>query len=225
MLFRSGGNAENYFDQSCRDNDQIDGQPLFVDYVSTPIQGVTSNLQSTWLEVNSTVQTVTSIPALESTTQSVSVEEPTLELGTTSTIDNNSLVFSSQRADSQIKISQKSTRLHVLQVIANFNSVYHSYHHGEVMHPDFVQNFVDNLQLHHMGASRASCIDWKEWKRDFFISQLQALYPQNPDAIDKAFLQAIKDWRLLYNCMDETVVEKSSDSLLEIHHRYDKRGG
>ena len=186
---------------------------------------MTSNLQSTWLEVNSTVQTVTSIPALESTTQSVSVEEPTLELGTTSTIDNNSLVFSSQRADSQIKISQKSTRLHVLQVIANFNSVYHSYHHGEVMHPDFVQKFVDNLQLHHMGSSRASCIDWKELKRDFFISQLQALYPQNPDAIDKAFLQAIKDWRLLYNCMDETVVEKSSDSLLEIHHRYDKRGG
>ena len=50
-------------------------------------------------------------------------------------------------------------------------------------------------------------------------------YPQNPDAIDKIFLQAIKDWRLLYNCMDETVVAKSSDLLLEIHHQYDKRGG
>ena len=87
---------ENYFDQSRRDNDQIDGQPLFVDYDSTPIQGVTSNLPSTRLEVNSTVQTVTSIPALESTTQSVRVEEPTLELGTTPTIDNNSLVFSTQ---------------------------------------------------------------------------------------------------------------------------------
>ena len=153
----SGGNVENYFDQSRRDNDQIDGQPLFVDYVSTPIKGLTSNLPSTWLEVNSTVHTVTSIPALESTTQSVRVEESTLELGTTvPSIDNNSLVFSSQRADSQIKISQKSTRLHVLQVIANLNSVYPSYHHGEVIHPDFVQKFVDNLQLHHMGALRAS---------------------------------------------------------------------
>ena len=56
--------------------------------------------------------------------------------------------------------------------------------------------------------------------RDFFISQLQALYPQNPDAIDKTFLQAIKDWRLLCDCMDETVVEKSFGSLLEIHDRY-----
>ena len=109
------------------------------------------------LTVNSTVHTVTSIPALESTTQSVRVEESTLELGTTvPSIDNNSLVFSSQRADSQIKISQKSTRLHVLQVIANLNSVYPSYHHGKVIHPDFVQKFVDNLQLHHMGALRAS---------------------------------------------------------------------
>ena len=69
-------------------------------------------------------------------------------------------------------------------------------------------------------ALRASCIDWKEWERDFFISQLHALYPQNPDAIDKTFLQAIKDWRLLYDCTDETVVEKSFDSLLEIHNRY-----
>ena len=34
------------------------------------------------------------------------------------------------------------------------------------------------------------------------------------------FLQAVKDWRLLYDCMDETIVNKSFDSLLEIHHRY-----
>ena len=53
-----------------------------------------------------------------------------------------------------------------------------------------------------------------------FISQLHALYPQNSDAIDMTFLQAVKDWRLLYDCMDETVVSKSFDSLLEIHHRY-----
>ena len=81
---------------------------------------------------------------------------------------------------------------------------------------------MNNLQLHHMGDSalRACCIDWKEWKRDFFISQLQALYPQNLDAIDKTFLQATKDWRLLCDWMDETVVEKSFDSLLEIHDRY-----
>ena len=188
---------------------------------------MTSNPPSARLEVNSTVQTVT---AVDSTTQSVTVEEPALESGTTSTVDNNSLVFSSQphytiryeRADSQIKISQKSPRLHVLQVIATLNSVYHSYHHGEVIHPDFVQTFVNNLQLHHMGDSalRASCVDWKDWKRDFFISQLRALYLQNPDAIEKTFLQAIKDWRLLYDCMEETFVEKSFDSLLEMHHRY-----
>ena len=118
-----------------------------------------------------------------------------------------------ERADSQIKISQKSTRIHVLQVIANLTSVYHSYHHGEVIHPDFVQTFVDNLQLHHMGDSavRASCVDWKDWKSEFFSTQLQALYPQNPDAIDKTFLQAIKDWRLLY-------IARNPSSL------YDKRG-
>ena len=110
----SDRNAENYFDQSRRDNDQINRQPLFVDYDSTPIQGVMSNLPSNRLEVNSTVQTVTSIPAVDSTTQSVKMEEPTLEFDITPTIDNNSLVFSSQpqntiryeRADSQINISQ-----------------------------------------------------------------------------------------------------------------------
>ena len=203
--FRSSDrNAENYFDQSRRDNDQINRQPLFVDYDSTPIQGVTSNLPSTRLEVNSTVQTVTSIRSVDSTTQSVRLEEPTLESGTTPTVENNSLVFSSQpynticyeRADSKIKISQKSTRLHVLHGIANLNSVYHSYHHGEVIHPDFVLTFVNNLQLHYMSDSalRASCVDWKDWEREFFITKLQALYPQNPDAIDKTFLQAIKDW-------------------------------
>ena len=194
-----------------------------------PVQGVTPSLPNPRLEVNSTVQ-IASVPVLESTTQTVRVEEPTLDSGTTTHNDNNGVVFSSQphntiryeRADSQIKISQKSTRVHVLQVIANLNSVYHSYHHGEVIHPDFVQKFVDNLQLHHMGdiTLRASCIDWKEWKREFFISQLHALYPQNPDAIDMTFLQAVKDWRLLYDCMDETIVNKSFDSLLEIHHRY-----
>ena len=195
---------------------------MFVDYDSTPpIQMVTSNPPSTRLEVTSTVQTVTSIPAFDSTTQSARVEEPTLKSGTTPTVDNNSLIFPSQphntiryeRADTQIKISQKSTRLHVLQVIANLNSVYHSYHYGEVIHPDFVQTFVDNLQLHHMGDStlRASCVDWKDWKREFFITQLQALHPQNPDAIDKTFLQAIKDWRLLY-------IARNPSSL------YDKRG-
>ena len=160
--------------------------------------------------------------------------QPTLKSGTTPTFENNSLVFPSQphntiryeRADSQIKINQKSTRIHDLQVIANLNSVYHSYHHSEVIYPDFVQTFVDNLQLHHLGDStlRTSCVDWKDWDREFFITQLHALYPQNPDAIDKTFLQAIKDWRLLYDCMGETIVKKSFDSLLEIHNRYTIRG-
>ena len=186
---------------------------------------MTSNLPSTRLEVNPTVQTVTSIPAVDSTTQSVRVEEPTLESGTTPTVDNNSHAFASQPHNTiryERAGSQKSTRLHVLQVIANLNSVYHSYHHGEVIHPDFIQTFVDNLQLHHMSDSalRASCVDWKDWKSEFFITQLQALYPQNPDAIDKTFLQAIKDWRGGEDCMKETVDKKSFDSLLEIHHCY-----
>ena len=233
---RSGGryrssdrNVGNNDDRSRRDKDPNDGQPLFVGYDSTPIQGMTSSLPNPQLEANSTVQ-IALVPALEPTTQTVRVEEPTLDSGNTTQIDNNGPVFSSQphntiryeRADSQIKISQKSTRVHVLQVIANLNSMYHSYHHGEVIHPDFVQEFVDTLQLHHMGdiTLRASCIDWKEWKREFFISQLHALYPQNLDAIDMTFHQAVKDWRLLYDCMDETIVNKSFDSLLEIHHRY-----
>ena len=142
---------------------------MFIDYDSTPIQVVTSDLTGTRLEANPTVQTVTSIPAADSTTQSARVEEPTLKSGATPTVENNSLVFPSQphnticyeRADSQIKINQKSTRLHVLQVIENLNSVYRSYHHGEIAHPDLVQTFVDNLQLHHLGDStlRASCVD------------------------------------------------------------------
>ena len=84
---------------------------------------------------------------------------------------------------------------------------------------------MDNLQLHHLDniTLRASCVNWKDWDRDFFITQLHALYPQNPDAIDKTFLQAIKDWRLLYDCLDESVVRKSFDSLLEIHNRYTVR--
>ena len=170
---RSGGtyrpsdrNAELQYDQSRRDDNPNKGQPLFVDYDSTPIQVLPSNLPSTRLEANPTVQTVTSIPAVDSTTQSARVEEPTLKSGTTPTVENNSLVFPSQphntiryeRADSQIKINQISTRIHVLQVIANLNSVYH---HGEVIHLDFVQTFVDNLQLHHLSDStlRASCVD------------------------------------------------------------------
>ena len=85
-----------------------------------------------------------------------------------------------------------------------------------------IQTFVDNLQLHHLSDStlRASYVDWKDWDREFFITQLHALYPQNSNAIDKTFLQAIKDWRLLYDCMDETIVKKSFDSLFEIHNRY-----
>ena len=197
-----------------------------MDYESTPIQGMTSSLPNPRLEADSTVQ-IASVPALEPTTQTVRVDEPTLDWGTTMQIDNNGPVFASQprnticyeRADSHIKISQKTTHVHVLRVIANLNSVYHSYHYGEVIHPNFVQKFVDNLQLHHMGdiTLRASCMDWKEWKQ---ISQLHALYPQNPDAIDMTFLEAVKDWRLLYDCMDGTIVNKSFDSLLEIHHRY-----
>ena len=57
---------------------------------------------------------------------------------------------------------------------------------------------------------RASCIDWKEWKREFFISQLHALCLPNPDAIDMTYLQAIEDWRLLYDCTDETIVKNLS---------------
>ena len=144
--------------QSRRDDNQHNGQPLFVDYDSTPIQVLPSNLPSIRLEVDSSVQTVTSIPAVDSTTQSARVEEPTLKSGTAPAVENNNLGFPSQphstiryeRADAQIKISLKSTRVHVLQVIANLSSVYHSYHHGEVIHPDFVQTFVDNLQLHHL---------------------------------------------------------------------------
>ena len=143
---------------------------------------MTSNLPSTRLEPNPTVQTVTSIPAVDSTTQSARVEEPTLKSGTTPAVENNNLGVPSQphstiryeRADAQIKITQKSTRVHVLQVIANLSSVYHSYHHGEVIHPDFVQTFVDNLQLHHLDniTLRASCVNWKDWDREFFITQL-----------------------------------------------------
>ena len=101
-----------------------------------------SNLPNPRLEANSTVQ-IAAVPALESSIQNVRVEEHTLDSGTTTQIDNNGLVFASpphntincERADSQIKISQKSTRIHVLQVIGNLNSVYHSYHHGEAYIP------------------------------------------------------------------------------------------
>ena len=85
------------------------------------------------------------------------VEEHTFDSGTTLQIGNNGLVFSSQphntinyeRADSQIKISQKSTRIHVLQVIANLSSVYHSYHHGEVIHPDSVYHSYHHGEVIH----------------------------------------------------------------------------
>ena len=80
---------------------------------------------------------------------------------------------------------------------------------GEVIHPDLVPQFVDNLQLHHM-SDIASCVNWKEWKRDFFISEPHALYPQNQDDIDMIFLQAVKNWRLLYDYLDETAVNKFS---------------
>ena len=142
-----------------------------------------SNLPNLQQEVTSNVQN-TSVPALESNIQSVRVEEHTLDLGTATTVDNNSLVFSSlphntihnERADSQIKITQKSTRLHVLQVITNLNSVYHSYHHGEVTHPDSFKNswitfncitWVIALCTHHVSTRRSG----KE-KSSFLSSKL-----------------------------------------------------
>ncbi len=95
---RSGGsnrssdrNAEMETGQSRRDDNQHIGQPLFVDYDSTPIQVLPSNLPSIRLEVDSSVQTVTSIPAVDSTTQSARVEEPTLKSGTTPAVENNNL--------------------------------------------------------------------------------------------------------------------------------------
>ena len=78
------------------------------DHDSTPIQVVTSNLPSIRLETNPTVQTVTSIPAADSTTQSVRVEEPTLKSGATPTVENNSLVFSSQPHNTIIYESARS---------------------------------------------------------------------------------------------------------------------
>ena len=114
-----------------------------------------SNLPNLQQEVTSNVQN-TSVPALESNIQSVRVEEHSLDLGTATTVDNNSLVFSSQphntihneRADSQIKITQ----------------VYHSYHHGEVTHPDSFKNswitfncitWVIALCTHHVSTRRS----------------------------------------------------------------------
>ena len=63
-------------------------------YDSTPIQGMTSRLPNPQLEAYSTAQ-IASVPALEPTTQTVRVEEPTLDSGTTTQIDNNGPVISS----------------------------------------------------------------------------------------------------------------------------------
>ena len=92
----SDRNAEMETGQSRRENNQPNGQPLFVDYDSTPIQVVPSNPPSIRSEVDSSVQTVTSIPAVDSTTQSARVEEPTLKSGTTPVVENNNLGFPSQ---------------------------------------------------------------------------------------------------------------------------------
>ena len=199
---------------------------------------ITSNLPSTRLEANPTVQTVTSIPAVDSIKQSARVEQPTLKSGTTPTVENNSLVFPSQphnticyeRADSEIKIDLKqvsfnTTRAEVLQIIAHLRSVFSTYHHPECIALEYRETFLNELQLHyHNDATmRDSCEGWQDWGVDKFITNLEALWPQNAEPTDMTFLQAVKAWKFCYDLSDESVVKTSFSELLQIHSRYEVR--
>ena len=62
-----------------------------------------------------------------------------------------------------------------------------------------------------------------DWSVDKFITNPEALWPQNPEPTDMTFLQAVKAWKFCYDLSDESVVGTSFSELLQIHSRYDVR--
>ena len=70
---------------------------------------------------------------------------------------------------------------------------------------------------------RDSCEEWQDRGVDKFITNLEALWPQNPEPTDMTFLQAVKAWKFCYDLSDESVVGTSFSELLQIHSRYDVR--
>ena len=70
---------------------------------------------------------------------------------------------------------------------------------------------------------RDACEEWQEWGVDKFISNLEALWPQNPEPSDMTFLRAVKAWKFNYDLLDESVIDTSVSELLQIHSRYSIR--
>ena len=68
--------------------------------------------------------------------------------------------------------------------------------------------FLNQLQLHYKNDAtmRDSCEEWQDWGVDEFITNLEALWPQNPEPTDMTFLQAVKAWKFCYDLSDESIV-------------------
>ena len=130
-----------------------------------------------------------------------------------------------ERADALKQVSFKTTRAEVLQIIANLRSVFSTYHHSECIAVEYRETFVNQLQLHYKNDAtmRDACEEWQDWGVDKFISNLEALWPQNPEPTDMTFLQAVKAWKFDYDLLDESVIETSVSELKQIHSRYSIR--
>ena len=70
---------------------------------------------------------------------------------------------------------------------------------------------------------RDACEEWQEWGVDKFISNLEALSPQNAEPSDMTFLQAVKAWKFDCDLLDESVIDTSVSELLQTHSRYSFR--
>ena len=64
-----------------------------------------------------------------------------------------------------------STHSEALQVIANMNSEFHTYHYREVVHISYERTLIDSLQklCKDNKAERDSCDFWNCWTRERFI--------------------------------------------------------
>ena len=165
----SDRNIENYVDRSRKDHS--DGQPLFVDYDSTPIQGVTSDLPKPRLEGKYTAQ-ITAVPALESSIQNVRGGTHPQFGHHTANRQQWSCLFVSTSQHDMLRAcglpDQNIAKVDSRTCFASnrkleFGVPFVPSRRGHIS--NFVLKFVDNLQLHHMGditLRASSYIKWKE---------------------------------------------------------------
>ena len=94
-------------------------------------------------------------------------------------------------------------------------SAFHLYPDSEVIASSFTDRFEDLLRWLYKTdkANRDTCKNWRAWSREKFVEHLRLLYPQLSNAVDKSYLEMIKE--IPFQCyLDNPVLELDSQSEL-----------